>query len=361
MVVQGRATALSDIDEQWLTAALEQAGATEGARVVAMSATPIGTGQVGENVRFDLVWSQSGPHPMSVVGKFPSTSEVSLAAAAATETYIREVGFYRDVQDRVSVPCPRVYRLEEDLDANQFVLLMEDITPARVGDQLTGCSVDDARLALEAIAPLHADTWGRVAEFAHLGWVGVPSPEGLRQRVELVEALWPGFEERYRTRLDPADLEQGRWLRDHVLAVGIGLGHCTGCLTHNDFRLDNLLFGEGPGSRPVTVVDWQTIRPGVGVVDVAYFLGAGLLPELRREHEEGLLAHYAGCLRAAGVVVSDDELGVGYRLGSTSGYLMAIVASQLVQQTERGDEMFLAMASRHADQMRAMDVASQVG
>ena len=41
------------------------------------------------------------------------------------------------------MPCPRVYRLEEDLDANQFVLLMEDITPARVGDQLTGCSVDD--------------------------------------------------------------------------------------------------------------------------------------------------------------------------------------------------------------------------
>ena len=39
VVVQERATALSDIDEQWLTAALEQAGATNGARVVAMSAS----------------------------------------------------------------------------------------------------------------------------------------------------------------------------------------------------------------------------------------------------------------------------------------------------------------------------------
>ena len=39
------------------------------------------------------------------------------------------------------------------------------------------------------------------------------------------------------------------------------------------------------------------------------------------------------------------------------GYLMAVIASQIVEQTERGDEMFIAMASRHATQMADLDVA----
>ena len=37
-----------------------------------------------------------------------------------------------------------------------------------------------------------------------------------------------------------------------------------------------------------------------------------------------------------------------YRRESVSGAIMAVVASQIVGRTERGDEMFVAMAARHA-------------
>jgi hypothetical protein len=46
-----------------------------------------------------------------------------------------------------------------------------------------------------------------------------------------------------------------------------------------------------------------------------------------------------------------QDLWDQYRLFATSGYIMAIVASMLVKQTERGDAMFAAMANRHGQQM----------
>ena len=37
-----------------------------------------------------------------------------------------------------------------------------------------------------------------------------------------------------------------------------------------------------------------------------------------------------------------------YRRGTFSGFAVTVIASMMVQQTERGDEMFVAMARRHA-------------
>ena len=37
-----------------------------------------------------------------------------------------------------------------------------------------------------------------------------------------------------------------------------------------------------------------------------------------------------------------------YRLGTFAGLLMAVAASMLVERTDRGDQMFLTMADRHA-------------
>ena len=70
---------------------------------------------------------------------------------------------------------------------------------------------------------------------------------------------------------------------------------------------------------------------------------------------------YVGRLAVHGVRLDRDAAWTGYRLGSASGYLMAVIASQLVVQTERGDAMFVAMASRHADQMRHLDLPAMIG
>ena len=124
------------------------------------------------------------------------------------------------------------------------------------------------------------------------------------------------------------------------------------CVVHADYRLDNMLFGSPPDSPALTVVDWQTAAIGIGPSDIAYFCGAGMLPADREVHERSLVARYAAAMRAAGIDLSDEAVWHGYVLGSAGGYLMALLASQIVERTDRGDEMFAVMAERHATQVR---------
>ena len=58
-----------------------------------------------------------------------------------------------------------------------------------------------------------------------------------------------------------------------------------------------------------------------------------------------------------GVEVDRATVERGYRRYALDGLVMAIGASQVVGQTERGDEMFLVMASGSAALGRRLDVA----
>ncbi len=126
---------------------------------------------------------------------------------------------------------------------------------------------------------------------------------------------------------------------------------------HGDYRLDNLLFGEPASPQPFTVVDWQTVGWGPVMSDVAYFLGGGLAVEDRRAHEEELVRAYYDALVAAGVEgFSWEQCWTGYRRQAFGGILMAVAAPMLVARTDRGDDMFMAMVARHAQQ--AIDLGS---
>ena len=341
--------AVEQIDGAWLTEVLQGAGVARGAHITGFTTQSIGTGQVGDNVRFTLEWSDPADRPQTIVVKLPSANELSRATAAATMTYVREVGFYRDVKPHVSINTPTPYYVDEDRAANSFVLVMNDLAPAEQGDQIIGCSLAEARYAIEQAAALHASTWGKTDQYLPLDWVDDPAPERVLERVAMLGVLWTGFRDRYMHRMTEAELAWGEWLMPRLPAMASSY-RGERCLTHNDFRLDNMLFTDDG----VTVVDWQTVGIGYGPTDVAYFVGAGLLPQGRRGHEVALVEHYISALRTHGVDVVEADIWHNYKLGTASGYLMAVFASQLVGQTERGDDMFMAMASRHADQMECM-------
>lgn len=322
-----------------------------GSHVEGFDAATIGTGQMAENIRFGLRWSDDDPAlPRSVVGKFPSPDPRS-RAAGQMGAYAREVGFYRDLQRLTGVPTPRVLYLDFDDETADFALLMNDVQPARTGDQLVGCDLADARLALDAIVGLHASTWGQDGLLSGFAWLPVPSPELIAARDAMYQEFFQGFCATYASRLSAEDIEIGRWIGRNLtlLTAGHTLARCA---VHNDFRLDNLLFATGDGPAAVTVVDWQTLGVGYGPVDLAYFVGAGVQPAPTVDDERDLVDHYCRRLAERGVTVDAEQAWASYRLGTASGYAMAVLASQLVVRTERGDDMFVAMASRHAAQMR---------
>lgn len=345
------------IDTEWLTAVLHAAGVGVGHRIEAFESRSIGTGQVGENVRYTLTWDDGASDvPPSVVAKYPSTDPISRATATQVDTYRREVGFYRDVRSRVSIRTPGIHHVGWDPRTHDFVLVMEDIRGAEQGDQIEGCTAARAQAVVDAAVGLHGPTWGRVDELADLDWLAVPSLERTAQMQALLGLTLPGFLDRYGDRLTADERDVGRAVVERYPSLSAQVAdwatsHDAWCVTHADYRLDNILFGTSDDAPAVTVVDWQTTAVGIGPSDVAYFVGAGLVAGDRRAHERELVERYAAGLRACGVSMGDEAIWDGYVLGSAGGYLMAVIASQIVGQTDRGDDMFVAMASRHAAQI----------
>lgn len=348
-----------DVTVEWLTEALRSAGFS--GSVEGFTHRDIGTGQVGRCVRFTL--DATGDAPSTLVGKFASEDPVSREAGVERDCYSREVGFYSELAADLPVRRPASYFAAIDGRGPDHCLLLEDLAPAKQGDQLGGCSLEVAEEGVRQLAGLHAASWCRPGLEQH-PWLGPATPDDaardLAQSHAIRRHVTPGFIERYGSRLeaDAIALVQRQTDRVEKLDVVPGLGLPQRApepsdppfsLVHGDFRLDNLLIDES-GDRPtVAVVDWQTVRRGVPLSDLAYFLGASLKTDLRRSEEQALFALYVTTLERHGVVPPEHEvLWHEYRRGSFAGLSMAVIASMIVGQTERGDEMFLAMARRHA-------------
>lgn len=348
-----------DVTVPWLDGVLRDAGLADGGRLEAATPRVVGTGQMGTSVRYALVWKDAGERAaQSVVCKFASSDPTSRATGVTLRTYEVEVSFYRDVARTVGMRIPACHVADIDLSTGEFVLVLEDLAPCVQGDQLAGCRVDQAALAMDELAKLHAPRWNDRA-LAGVEWLNRnATDESLAFSEMLLPQLLPGFLERYADRLEPVhvDLAErlfariGRFLRDRPGPRAV---------QHGDYRLDNMLFGTPEGGYPLAVVDWQTVVWGPPAFDASYFLGAGLRPDERRAHENALLRRYHDGLLAGGVRdYAWDDLRTDYRRYAFGGFLMAIGASMMVVQTDRGDEMFLTMIRRHAAQIVDLDATA---
>lgn len=335
------------VTPEWLTHVLRHAGAIDAAtKVSSFEASAIGTGQVGANVRYALSYDRADPKaPATVVGKFSSRDEASAAAGVAALTYETEVAFYRDLAHTVDISRPRCHFAEVRSGTADVVLVMEDIAPAEQGDQIAGCTVPEASLAVEEAARLHGPRWGDPT-LAELPWLDAGDiSAGI---AAILGSIWEGFVERYRGALDPVTLEAGPQVATLAPALLAG-GSSPRTPVHSDYRLDNMLFA-ACGADRLTVVDWQTVRLGVGPSDVAYFLGSAFAPERRRSCERDLLSRYHRTLvEDYGVAgYPFDHCWRDYVRSSYGSLLMAVFASMMVGRTDRGDAMFMAMANRSA-------------
>jgi hypothetical protein len=205
-----------------------------------------------------------------------------------------------------------------------------------------------ARAAVLALVGLQAPSWCDQS-LARFDWLGDGDVQLGAEGMALYAQLLPGFLDRYRDHLAADEAEIINRVANSPSCPLFQPPGMPFCLEHVDYRLDNLLVDERASPPRVTVVDWQSVKLGRPLNDVAYFLGAGLLPERRRPVEEGIVRDYHRALLEAGVGGFDwRECWEAYRRGSFAGFGVTVIASMLVQRTPRGDEMFVAMARRHS-------------
>lgn len=337
------------IDAPWMNAVLDRAGVNAGATVTACVFEGfVGTGQTGCNARFTLTWDDSRGRPASVMGKFPSQDATARSTGFAGGAYVTEWNFYNRIAPTVRVRAPRCYHAALDLEAQQFCLIMEDLSGSQQGDQFVGLTMQEAELAIEQAVLLHAPRWGdpTLPEMA-----AQPSTQAERsERLQLIYSmLLPAFLDRLGDRLDTPiaqivrdfDPCVGRW------AQGTGTPQT---VVHYDFRPDNFLFARSPDAPPLVVVDWQTANEGLGMVDVAYMIAGSFTPERRREVERQLVDSYLHTLRAADVQYDSEVAWRDYRFASLWGLIITVLATSMAARTERGDDLFVMMATQHGYQ-----------
>jgi Phosphotransferase enzyme family len=329
---------LAEITPSWLSGLLD-------CEVTSVNAAPIGTGQVGATYRLTL---EGNDAPASIVAKLPSNDKLSRATGKSHLTYLRESRFYQSFAGRKPMAVPDHLYVGFDEESHAFTLIMHDLPRHTAGNQLSFPSREEAMLAMDAAASIHAAWWGDPM-LDTLDWLNgtkaVPPPLDVNA---LYTLFWPAFCDRYGYRVTP----EMRHVGDAYLGkVGEWAELRAGprCLTHNDFRPDNMLFAPDDPKQPIVIVDWQTAGVGVGAGDVAYYMGTALNPETRGEEEKALLERYRAGLSANGVPDSDlTDLWDVYRGASFAGFLMGATAAMVVVQTDRGDAMFLAMCERSA-------------
>jgi hypothetical protein len=335
-----------EVSSDWLTRVLQDAGID--AEVTEFTATSIGTGQVGDNVRFAL--TGRGDLPPTIVGKFASPDPVSRQTGIDTLNYRREVHFYRHLQKKVSIQTPKILFTDVDHQSHEFVIVMEDLSPGIQGDQLGGCDADLAELAMVQLAHLHGPVWGDTGLTDDELITDNTADKG--EQIKLMyDALAPGFIDRYNNRLSPHEIEMVGLVGENLIRY---VSNYPGDLTliHIDYRLDNMMFG---GPYPLAVVDWQSPALGCALNDTAYFMGTSIKEDRRSSVEESLVKTYFETLSAYEVSLTWENCWHYYRHYAPAGLIMAVIASMIVGETQRGNDMFMVMAKRSAHMCRELE------
>jgi hypothetical protein len=332
---------------QWFTQVLRGNGAIGAQDTVAsVDATVIGTGQVGFVARAQLGYAGEGAGPATLIVKLPSADADSRRTGAAMGIYESEVRFYQEIAPRLGGAVAAMYWGEVEPANGRFTLVLEDLqATSDVGDMVAGGTLDQAELAIGALAALQAPIWNE-PDLVKLPWAGVERTEML---FGAVAPSIDAFVARFENRVDPAHLELAKGLAPSAAGSAQRLWRAPFVIAHGDYRLDNMMFGRHDGAPPITVIDWQAARLGPPLLDVAIYLGSCLSIDERRSQEDRLLHLYHDGLRGAGVNdFSFMQCRHSYRVSSLYPFLLTIAMSMTLQQTERGDQMWAQMFTNSA-------------
>jgi len=272
-----------------------------------------GRGFAGTIRRLSVSYAGDSEAPPTIVAKSPSAAPEIRDYAVRDGMYRRETMFYRELATESGIPVPDCYFADLDPDSGDFVLLLEDLAALEEGDEIGGCSLEQAALVVRSLARLHARWWTdeRVAGLDWLRGDGDTSSGPITLQT-LYQDAWKRATDTL-ADIYPPELFVIAELFGPGLASVLQVA-TTGnqTLNHGDCHLGNLFFGDDN----VVFTDWQNVVVTSPALDIAYFIQGSLPVEMRRAHERELLVIYLSTLRENGVAgYSYDQLIEDYRRG----------------------------------------------
>ncbi|HLA26861.1 MAG TPA: phosphotransferase [Syntrophales bacterium] len=260
---------------------------------------------IGTTTRVIVAVEHNGPEtlPRRWFIKLPSRAWRAWLITALPQLLQTEVRFYQEVAPSVPVLYPTVLAAQRQRGRGT-TLVMADVTewgaiPGSPRDVLT---TNQAALVVEQLAHLHARFWHKASLDDAYRWLAGPVRRwedrlGAALAVPLMQRGLQRAGSNIPTKLHAPAVRYARQRR-HAMRFLAG-GPRT--LVHHDLHPGNLFWQQSqPG-----FLDWQLVRIGEGIGDVAYFLATALAPETRRTHELRLLTRYQQILADHRVAAPD--------------------------------------------------------
>lgn len=266
-----------------------------------VSKVDILSADIGTTTRVRLAVEHDGPDtlPRRWFVKLPSLAWRARLVTTLPGLLDTEVRFYQDLAHTVPVVRPNILAAQSRLGRGS-TLVFSDVTESGA---VAGCPGDaltpmQAALVVRKLAQFHARFWNRVHLDCNYRWL-----DGPIRRVEdslgaiLALPLMERGLRRAGNAIPQALHASAVHYARHRRSIMRFLNEGPKTLIHRDCHPGNFFWSDTqPG-----FLDWQLVRTGEGIGDVAYFLATALEPETRRVHEAGLLALYQQVLAEHGI------------------------------------------------------------
>lgn len=293
---------IGGVTPAWLTEALRSDAALGHANVTGYSAEAIseGKGFMSQIFRLWLEYdSDSTGLPRTAVLKLPSTDPILRTYFDRLGQNQREVLFYQHAMARGHLEIPRSYYCGAEPATGNTALLLEDLSDARQGDSVAGCTQAQAQLAIGQLASFHASWWGS-PQLDALDWLPLKDAEAAFYE-EVYPDSWRSFLEKTGDGMPQRLRDIGDRLGEEIASIKNRLVRPPLTMLHGDYRLDNCFFPTADGSPSFVVIDWEFCVRGRGTHDVATFISEAFPTEQRRAEEMVLLRLYHETLVENGV------------------------------------------------------------
>lgn len=271
--------------------------------------------ETGTTTRMRVAVDHNGPEsfPRLWFVKFPSLNWRARLITALPQLLQTEVRFYKEIAHTLPVNRPCVLA-GQSKPGKGATLVLTDVTEAGSipGNPEDTLSPEQAELVVKQLAHFHAHFHNKINVNPHSyrwlagsvrrleDWLGsalaVPlMKRGLRLAADVVPP-----------HCHPLALNYAKNRRKIMKFLNQG----PQTLIHHDCHPGNLFWHQTfPG-----FLDWQLVRIGEGVSDIAYFLATALEPKIRRRHEASLLFCYYQVLQEqGGISMNFNQLLNRYR------------------------------------------------
>ncbi len=254
-------------------------------------------------IRINVEHNEPAILPEQWFVKLPSMAWQARLVTALPRLLHTEVRFYTEVANSVFVTVPDFLAAQSQLGRGA-TLVLQDLTEfgAILGNPGDALTYTQAALVVEQLANFHARFWNKENLEQSYRWLAGPVRRmedflGTAMAVPLMKRGLRKAGELVPMTLHAQSIHYARHRRQAMRF----LTEAPRTLVHHDCHPGNLFWNQSqPG-----FLDWQLIRYGEGISDIAYFLATALNPEDRRLHEASLIAIYAQCLKNNGLAGID--------------------------------------------------------